>query len=169
MDVIHTALKWVDYNRGFVIGVILAIGFSVWILGCPATTQSVLAPDRQVDAAGLEREIIQAQGQFDLEAVAIQQRIEAYNVDVEVFNEKVVAAADHLAEQYEQRAAIVETLGGLAMSAATGGFSPATAAAGVLTLGALAAAGGLGVDNIRKRKVIRTLKNGGAAATEVGT
>lgn len=163
MDVIHNGMKWADYNRGTLLGLILAVLACVWLVGCPATTQSLIRPGETVDAPALEREIITQQAAFDVESAAIAQRIAEYNTNVDAFNAKIEAAATHLQEQYEQRAAIVETLGSLVGSIASGGFSPAAGIGAVISLAGLGLAGGLGYDNIRKRKVIKTLKANGAA------
>lgn len=162
MDVIHTVAKFVDYNRGAVIGIVLAVVASVTLFGCQPTTGSLLEPDRQVDAGELEREVIIRTYDLADDAVAIQVALDNHNIEVEQFNELVEVANADLQRQYEQREQIVATLGGIATAAVEGAINPASIVGSVITLLTGLGAVGFGYDSVRKARVIKALKTNGA-------
>jgi len=157
-DLWHKFLKVLDYNRGIVAGLLLAVLVGGWLVGCEVKTTSLLEPQRKVTATQLEREIIAAQGTFDKRAAAIEQMTSEYNADVGAFNLAAGAAGADLQRQYEWRKAIIEAAGGIGTSLAMGQFSLPSAVGTLTQLALLGLAGGATLDNIRQRKVTNRLK-----------
>ena len=165
MDYLHRLLKWVDHNRYTVLGVILAIGISVWLIGCQPETTSTLDPTQDVTASGLQREIQTKQQEFNQEAADLMvaaSKLEAesrqHEADIDNYNQTVEAAIEDLQRQQEQRREVIRYLGGLGTSIAEGTVNPASLIGGVTQLLLLGLAGGVGADNLRKGKVISSLK-----------
>ena len=72
MDILHRLSKWIDYNRYAAMMVVLTLGMSVWLVGCPATTMSVLRPDKKITAQQLDREAITIQAHVKEELAALK-------------------------------------------------------------------------------------------------
>lgn len=135
MDVLHKVLNWLDHNRYLAVTILLTAALSVWLVGCQPMTGSVLKPGEKVTAVELERE-----------AVVVQADVEAKLKQLEL------AQAD-IQRQVELRTQAIQILGGLAETATTGTFTPATGINAVVTLLGLIGLGAV-ADNRRKDKVI---------------
>ncbi len=133
MDVVHEGAKSVEHRRYTVLGVIITLLVVGWITGCPATTQSVLNPDLQVDAEGLRREAT---------------IVDSYVAQLEV------AAAD-IESKVARRKKIIETIGALGMAATTGNPAAAGIIGAILTIGSITIGTGAVLD---KRRTDRVLK-----------
>jgi len=158
MDMLHNILKWVDYNRWLIIGLILAVALSVWTVGCQPTTPSLNDPNVKVTVVALEREIVSAQAVLDKQAGMILGLESAYNSDVTAKNAAIELAQADIKRQEELRLKLIELAGGLGTTIASGGLTAPAAIATVMQLLTLFAAGGLGVDNMRKGRIIAAAK-----------
>ena len=139
MDILHSMLKWLDYNRGLVAALVLGVIASAWLVGCDVKTGSILDPTRQVTPSQLDREITTLQGQMDKRASAIKTMEAEYNADVTAANQNIVAANADLDAQ--------EAIGS------------------VVQLLTLLATGGLVIDNRRKdRRIAATAATASATA-----
>lgn len=157
-DFFNRSLKFIDHHRGMIVAMVLAVICAAWMIGCEATTGSLIDDTRQVTAPQIEREVIVLQGDIDRRAAAIEQMIAGYNADVEQLNAQIEAASSDIQDQLERRKQIIETLGALGASIAQGTVNPAAAISGVITLSSLFGVAGVGYDNWRKNKVINKLK-----------
>jgi hypothetical protein len=169
VDFLHRILKWVDHNRFTVLGVLLSIGLSVWLVGCQPETTSTLDPSKNVTAPELQQEIQIKQAQFNERAAQLEiaaSKLEAESrlmeADAETYNEAATAAVADLQKQEEQRKEVIRYLGGLGTAIAEGTVNPASLIGGVTQLLLLGLAGGIGADNIRKGVVIKRQKNSSA-------
>jgi len=143
MDFVHKTLNWADHNRWLVAAAIIGIALSVALIGCQATTQSVLHPETQVTAAELDREALTVQ----MEAELALKKLEGQTQQLKL------AKAD-IQRQQELRAQIVGIVGAVGTAAAEGAVSPASGIAAAVQLLTLLALGGAVLDNRRKDKVI---------------
>ena len=143
MDLIHKALNWADHNRWLVAAAIIGIALSVALIGCQATTQSVLHPDVQVTAAELDRE-----------ALIVQTEAELALKKLEGQTQQLKLAKADIQRQQELRAQIVGIVGAVGTAAVEGAVSPASGIAAAVQLLTLLALGGSVLDNRRKDKVI---------------
>ncbi|MCC6580073.1 MAG: hypothetical protein IT440_06490 [Phycisphaeraceae bacterium] len=164
-DLWHLLTNTIDHNRGIVAAVALAGAMACWLVGCQATTSSLMHGDQQVTASQLHDEAMQLDQQLQKQRRAIETQISDYNAEVELLKQRAAAATEDLQRQNELRQQIVQTLGGFAAQAVGGTFDPISAVSAVITLVAGAAAAGLGYDNRRKDQVIADLKSTGLTAT----
>lgn len=139
MDVLHGLLKWCDYNRGLVVGIVIGLALCIGFASCTPKTGSLFTPGKEVTSAELDREIITLEAQV----------------------KAAEAAKEDLQRQYELRAKIAAIAGGLGQAAATGVVSPETAIAGVVQAFTLCAGIGAIADSRRKNKVIAAAKKTG--------
>lgn len=160
MDLWHKVLKWLDYNRGVAVGLVITIVAAVWIVGCQPKTTSLLASDRVVTAKELGREVVIVQQQLDTEGVYLGAKIDEHNAKVEAANKSIELAEADLAEQIEMRKQIIEVVGGLGTVIASGGLTAPAAIGSIMQLALLGLAGGASVDIVRKNRIINKLKNG---------
>ena len=159
MDVWNKFLKGVlDHHRGIVIGLVLAIALSIAVVGCSPKTKSLLSEDQQVTLAELEREAVIVQKNLDSHATTITKLIEDHNTNVAAYNKAIELAEEDIARKIAIRQQILEVVGGLGTTIATGGLTAPAAIGSVLQLLTLGFAGGAGVDIVRKNRVINTLK-----------
>lgn len=160
MDTLHNFLKWISYNRGLVFAVLLIAATGFWLTGCPPTTQSLTDPTAKVTPVELGREVIVLQGTFDEQAISLREATAKHNVRVKALNERVAAAEADIEQQQELRAFLVNTAGGIGEALVGGTATPGNIISTLLTVGSVLALGGVGYDNRRKNKVIKSLKNG---------
>lgn len=159
VDMWHKVLQWVDHNRWLVAGLSLAILMSVWVVGCQPTTASILNPKAKVTASQLQREMaIVSTGFSKREALIIQMQA-ALSAEAQEKSDTIAAAIDDLDRQIAMRQQIITAIGGMGQSLAAGTLTPAAGINGVMSLILLLGAGGLGVDNLRKSRVITQLKS----------
>ncbi len=165
MDILHSMLKWLDYNRGLVAALVLGVIASAWLVGCDVKTGSILDPTRQVTPSQLDREITTLQGQMDKRASAIKTMEAEYNADVTAANQNIVAANADLDAQEALRLKLIEIAGGIGTAVASGGFTAPAAIGSVVQLLTLLATGGLVIDNRRKdRRIAATAATASATA-----
>lgn len=154
MDILHSILKWMDYNRGLLISLAIGLSASAWLVGCDVKTASIIDPTRDVTAAQLDREITTLQGQLDKRAAAIVAMEADYNSDVTAANANIAAANADIEAQIQLRLKLIEMAGGIGSAVASGGFTAPAAIGSVVQLMTLLATGGLVLDNRRKDRVI---------------
>ena len=125
--------KWIDHNRFFVIGPVLAVTLWLYALGCTPSTADPLTPARQVNAKQL---------QLSFETWQIRQQV-------------VAKQFEFAGQDLEQQAADNKKIEQLIVDLAGANIADLP---GLITL--LLGGGGLGAifDNIRKRGLISGLK-----------
>lgn len=164
-DFWHDILKLADYHRGLLLGAAVAIVAAVSLFGCDVTTTSLVDPNRKVTARQLQAEVDLLESNLSKRQNQLIAEIATFNDDVDQLDASVGSALDDLQQQYELREQMIRTLGGFAVDAAAGQFNPVSALSTLFSLLSLGAAGGLAVDNFRKGRVIRVLKDNTASAT----
>lgn len=162
MDLLHKATKWAEHNRFLVLAMVVGLALSVWLLGCQPQTTSLLDPDQKVTATQLEREVILVQMGLDDQAAMLTSLESRYNSDVTAKNRQIEAAETDLEEQQKMRLELINLVAGIGTAVTQGGLSAPAAIGSVVQVLTLLAAGGLGIDTIRKSRVIGKLKNGGS-------
>lgn len=148
---LHKILKWIDQNRFTVAAMILMLVLSGWLVGCQPKTGSVLSPGIKVTAAELDQEFIIAQA-------AVNAAYATADSLAEVYNQSFTVGDADLNRQNAQRQKLIEIGGGLITSAAKGTLDPVGTIVTLLGTGSLLAAVGLGADNVRKNRVIKSGK-----------
>ncbi len=138
MDVVHEGAKGAERRRWSVLGVILTLLVCVWMVGCPATTQSVLRPEEKVDAEGLRREAT---------------IIDSYVAQLDI-------AASDIESKVARRKKIIDTIGVLGVAVTTGSPSAAAGVAGLIIIGSLFVGGGAVLDKRRTNKLLAAKKSG---------
>jgi len=142
----HTVTGWLDHNRYIAMALVMVAVTAVWLVGCQATTESVLQPGSQIGRAELEREAAEIVADFEAKSTALE-----------------LAQAD-LERQEAARAAAVQVLTGLAASAASGTLTPAGGINAAITLLGLIGLGAV-ADNRRKDAVLKKKANDVAKAS----
>ncbi len=162
-DVLHGALKWIDYNRYLAIGLVLALAATAWLVGCQARTTGLIAQEA-VTRPAFERQVISVEQSFAARNVALQAQIDTLNTEIAAANADIEAGRSHLDRQDEFRGSIVKFVGGALADAAAGTIDPGGLVTSALLL--LSAGAGLGTftDNIRKNGKIKELKAGNGTA-----
>ena len=157
MDILRSIWKFFDYNRYFCAAVVVAAALGVWGFGCVPKTASRFTGEA-VSRAQLNTEIErfnieQDAGRTQFEA-DIAHQISKFNTAQDAKAEEMGVAADaahtDLDRQDEIRSAVVNVAQQV-LAPALGPYAD-----GVFALLALGLAG----DNVRKRSVIKRLKNG---------
>jgi hypothetical protein len=153
-DWLHGLLKVVDYERGKVVGFLLAILVVASIIGCPIQTRSPisgnLVTENQwvIEVQDTEQELI-------LEKADIEAHLTAYNAMVKLLADQEEAVAADFAEKAAIQQKVLEIVGGVATTLASGG---AVAWPGVLSsiiaLGSMGLAAGGMYDSKRKNAII---------------
>jgi len=146
-DLWHKLMQWVDYNRGLVVGLVLALALSAWIAGCQPKAPSVLKPGESVTATELSAEIAEVQAQVATETSALAAKAEALNTKIDI-------SVEEIARQQEQRRQLLEIGGGAAQLIASGQATPASIIGSIIQAIALLGFGGAVYDNRRKDRVI---------------
>lgn len=153
-DLLHAALKWMDYNRYVVIGILLAMLLVGGLIGCQPQTASLVAPGEKVTAIELQREVITIEAEFAKQRAGIEATTAALNADIEAYNANAAAAGADLQRQVDRNMMIIETAGSLGVAVAEGSFSPATGVAALIQAITLLGGACAVLDNRRKDKVI---------------
>ena len=164
VDILHKILKWVDHNRGLVTALLLAVMLSVWVVGCQPKTTSVLDPHQKVTAAELQREMAIVSRDLSKREAMIAQMQAALEAEAQEKSDAIAAAIDDLDRQIAMRKQMITAIGAMGQSLAAGTLTPAAGINGVVSLILLLGAGGLGVDNLRKNRVIQQLKDKAGSA-----
>ena len=159
MDALHAVLKWFDYNRYLVIGLIVAGLLSVGLVGCQPTTYSLLTPGEKVTAVELEREVAVVAAGFEKQKAALAAQTAALNADIQASNAITTAAQTDLQEQAEFNAGVIEVVGAAGIALTEGTLTSAGGLAAVLQILTMCGWIGSRADSKRKDTVI-AIKSG---------
>jgi len=151
MDILHKALKWLDYNRYTVAGLLIACATAGWLIGCQVGTESLTTPGRKVTASELERERVTL-------VASLTARQSALATEAEAVAAKAELARADIAEQQATRAKVIEVLGGIGTMVAEGGTSPAGIIGAVVQVAGLAGLGAVWADKNRKNTLLEAEK-----------
>jgi outer membrane murein-binding lipoprotein Lpp len=157
-DWFHSALKHIDHNRWTYILITVVLVGTFWMAGCqPQTSFSPLGQE-EVTAQELEQAVVQQTSEFEQRKLQLQSDVSALNEQIRAFNQQVEIAEADLSKQQQMRADFLRLLGTGLSDLAAGTLNPAAFIIPGLSL--LGAAFGVGktIDNRRKDKVIRDLK-----------
>lgn len=157
-DYWHDITNWLDHNRGLFAAALLASAAAVYLLGCEATVDSLVAPGRQVNRPQLIAEIHKLDDDLTQRRQHLEAQLADFNLDIEAFNRNADAAIETLEAREQFRTHIINTLGGFAIQAAEGAFNPISALTTLVGILGAATAIGVGYDNRRKNQVIERLK-----------
>lgn len=157
-DVWHELLKFADYHRGLIAGVLVALLGGAYLVGCDVTTSSLTTPHRRVSAVELQAETRRIEAQLVERRNLLVAEVDTLNAEIDRFYESLQLAADDLERQMQFRGQMIHAIGGFALDAAAGQLNPVAAITALLSLISLGAASGLAVDNLRKNRVIQMLK-----------
>lgn len=166
-DYLHTLLektsKLFDYERGKIFGILAGLGLVIWVLGCNPTCRSPISGN-DITRSEWQTEVLQAHGNIEQERAALTKAVADFNIKVETHN-KLVEAVDADFDIKEARLQqILNTIGGVAVSAANG--DPISVGSTLMTLLTAIGIGGTvgGIyDAKRKNEVIQTFKNSASA------
>lgn len=156
-DYLHNILKWIDHNRGQVIGVMIPVIFCAVVLaGClESETGSVLKPGEKVTRPEYTAEIVVIEKNLELKRLEAEQVISAYNIVAESLQGQIIAGFDDLDEQDLRTAELFETIGGFATTAIETGIKPLGIAQILMMLASIGWGIGNFTDNIRKDREIK--------------
>ena len=98
------------------------------------------------------------QSQYVEREKQLQLELELLTHNQQNFNDQLAFAVEDLEIQTTQRQQIIDTLGGLAVQAAQGNANPISALTTLIGLISAGSAVGLGLDSLRKDRVIKNLK-----------
>ena len=155
-DYFHKFLKWISYNRGKVLGALLAVGIVVFMFGCQIKTASLIDPSQEVTQDQFHQEYNTLAAQIDREYILLEEEAKELIANYEM------GAAD-LDQKIEQRKEWMDLAQGVVTAGLTG--NPIAWGEVAMTGGTLLMAGlltGSVYDQRKKDKVIKRLKNGGA-------
>lgn len=159
MDIVHTVLKWLDYNRYKVIALLVIASVMVWGLGCQSETASLTDPGQKVPYSVFTAQAAQEAAKLQGERAQLMAQVEAFNAQAEALQARITAGAEDLANQEKIKADLFNMAAGVITQAAGG--EPITAAGIIGTgLAALALVGGFGAlaDGSRKDKLLEETK-----------
>ncbi len=151
-------LKQLDHHRGLVTALAIALLLAAQLVGCEIRTAGLIAPQQRVGVEQFTTEAQLIEQQLADRRDELVERFERFNDDVAAFESAVASRTTDLQQQFALREQIVMQVGGLAAQAADGSLHPVSAVSTLLSLIAFASAGGLIADNVRKDRVIKTLK-----------
>lgn len=158
MDVLHKALKWVDYNRYKALGIVLAIVL-VFYAGCAVKTASLKDPTVKVTAPVYAQEASELRAQLEGESLALQAHVEAHNKVVDAFNEREEIGYEDLKAKQAKKEATINIISTAAISSVKAAGVPITESASNWLLGFVSVVGTGGtvlgyLDGRRKDKKI---------------
>lgn len=166
MEIVHNITKWIDHNRWIALAlvVVLALG-ATFYQGCESTTVSLTDPMQEVT-----RDVFLSQAS-QLELVLQEERTQIA-ADMTKYNNKLAALSEQTAYGIEtldrkdlRTIHLLETFGGIGISAVNKTISPAGLMGTLVTVGSAMLAGGKTLDAARKDKIIAKLKHGDIAAS----
>lgn len=157
MDVTHEILKWIDYNRGYLIGATFAAVASWSVLGCEPKAPSLVDPTKMVTAMQIRSEDMSIREQLAADQAALDARRQAHE-------QKTGVVYEDLQEQAARNKALIEGLGGIASTVVDGSISPGSAIGTITQLALLGLTGGGFLNARRKDKVIDSLKKNGGTS-----
>lgn len=148
-----------DHSKA-IFGAFLGLLFTFTLAVVPGCmkTQSLLDPNRKVNAAELQQEAATITEQQSAEGAALQASIATYNAKVAAENAKLKNAADDIANQQQILNKVATVLGGAAVSALKGGFDPQSLLGTALTMVASGGAIGSLLESSKKAGIIATLR-----------
>lgn len=155
----HALLKLADYHRGVLGASTVVAILGAYLVGCEAKTSSLIASGEAVTPRQLRAEVRQLESALANRRNHLVTAVADFNDEVSRFNEATQTATLDLKHQQELRSRITRTIGGLASDAVEGRFNPVSAISAMVTLITAGAATGLAVDNARKGRVIKLLKD----------
>lgn len=163
-DWLHGALKVVDYERGKVFGVLLAIVIVVVMVGCDVQVASPFSGEK-VTRDQFRIEKIGAEGTLETQRYEIERLQADYNRRVALHNEQVGAAEAKFVEAEKFRDGFFEIASGALLSLATGGsVDTAQVLMSLLMLGGIGGTVGGMYDSNRKNKLIEAKEQPTATA-----
>ena len=157
-DLWHNLTSFLDHYRSFILSLFFTCILAGYLLGCEVKTQSLIDPSRTVTASQLQTEVSQLESQYTQREKELQIELQALTAKQQDFNIQLATAVEDLETKAKQRQQIVDTLGGLAVQAAAGEANPVSALTTLIGLISAGSAVGLGLDSLRKDRVIQTLK-----------
>ena len=162
-DLWHKLTNWIDHNRwsfGSLVAIAAMIALMSSNVSCYSKTASLnpWSGKAKVTASEFEREAAVMTGELASEKAMVLGQVTALNEKIEALNRSIELGQADLQRQDELRAEILETIGAVATSAATGGLNPAALIPVGIGLGGLLLGIGARKDNKRKDAVIEGLK-----------
>jgi hypothetical protein len=158
-DWIHSILKTIDYERGKVMGVLIALITIAVIAGCPLQTKSPISGGT-VTPTEWVIEVQREDAKLSEQAAEIERARAAYNAQIVLLNDQDEAVAAEFNRQAALRQKILDTVGGVVTTMVSGGVVDWSS---ILTSGLALGGIGLGVggiyDSKRKNAVIAEKKN----------
>lgn len=164
-DLWHSFVTFLDHYRNFMLSILFAGLLAGYLLGCQVTTDSLVDPSRKVTANELKVEAHQLASQYDEREKQLQLELESLIRKQQDFNTDLSLAVEDLEIKTAQRQQIIDTLGGLAVQAAQGNANPVSALTTLIGLISAGSAVGLGLDSLRKDRVIKNLKTSDTSQT----
>ena len=157
-DWLHGVLKWIDYERGKVFGVLLGIGIVLLLVGCDPTVPSPISGD-DVTRIEFAAEVAEAAGALDRERLEIESLQAEYNRKVALLSEQQQTAETKFTEVEQFRQGFLELAAGVAVTAASGGTIawPAVLSSLIALAGIGGTVGGV-IDSARKNRIIAEAK-----------
>jgi hypothetical protein len=165
-DTLHSITNWIDHNRYTVVSVLVfmvTLGVVVSLTGCESTTGALAATTEdaaavQVTRSEFEHQTLVGEKDFTIRRIQLDGMVAIFNEEVAAFNARVQVGLEDLLKKDLFKQQLLETLGGVAVSATEGTLNPTALLP--IAIGLLGGALGLGTsaDNRRKDKVITTLK-----------
>ncbi len=151
-DYFHTILKWMDHNRGQVVGVLLPVIFCITIFaGClESKTHSILAPGEKISRAEFANEVFLIEKNLEKKRLSAERYIADYNVEAKSSQDQVTAGFDNLDAQDLRNAKLFEAVGGFATAVIDTGITPTSIVQILLMLGSVGWGIGNKADNVRK-------------------
>ncbi len=155
-DVWHKLMKFMDYERGKVIGLALALIIGLSVIGCDPKVANPFEPGGpKVSATELELAAIQIEvglqkelSEYEALGVQLDAKVIAYNAQLEVGQDAIATAT-------QRQNKFIEIAGGLATTLLTGGtVNAAGIIASLVTLAAVGAGAGAVVDKRRLNGII---------------
>ena len=152
-DLLHKILKFVDHERGKLVGLVLAVVIVLGAYGCEMKLDSPFSGNK-VTQQQFEVEVKTASAKLEAQVSLLNIEIEELHANAEITNEE-------FAKWQELKEKGFEILGGVVTSATTGGgVNIPQIAASLLALAGIGSAAGGWYDSNRKNKVIEKVKNG---------
>ena len=141
-DSVHTVLKKVDHNRYTVVAITVIALVSAFVFGCASTTPGIVDSGVKVDAIEFNAQVLSEQAELEAAIAALNARADAGYADLE--------------RQDRLRTEALATITGIVEAYVPPPFSNMVMP--IASLGGLILAGGFGLDNRRKNKVIAEIK-----------
>jgi hypothetical protein len=164
-DLWHSFTSFLDHYRNWILCLVFAAMLGGYLVGCDVKTNSLIDPTRSVTAQQLQAEAHQLESQYSQREKQLQLELEELTLKQNDFNSQLAIAVEDLETKSTQRQQIIDTLGGLAVQAVQGNANPISALTTIIGLISAGSAVGLGLDALRKDRVIQNLKITGSTTT----